>query len=199
VVTNGGFFGYDQAGNAIPLGLVVSAGKALNRRMPWSTGGFLVRDARGIGIVPVGTIGFEGAVQEALQSKPIVVEQGGNGIHNQDEALFDRVAVGLSADGMLVTAGVFGAEGQGGTLYEFGEALAQRVGHPAPGLLNALAMDGGPGAHIYVPSLKKHLGSGRRSCHGDRALASVWNTHGSGSLPSPLSARARSTRRCCQP
>ena len=60
------------------------------------------------------------------------------------------MAVGISRAGRIIIAGAFSPNQAGATLFEFAEALiAFGVGQKDE-LVTAIAMDGGPGAHIYV-------------------------------------------------
>ncbi len=154
LVISGGFFGYDTNGHLIPLGLLVDSGRRASRQVKWSSGGMLFEDSAGIRIVRAADYKPETAPADAVQSKPMVVMGGLNDMPVDDTHLSDRVAIGLTNTGDVLVAGVFGddEDSNGATLHEMGDLMV------AAGAVSALAMDGGPSSHIYIPWLRMHLG-----------------------------------------
>lgn len=155
VVMSGGFFGYNKDGDLIPLGLVVDGGRLASRQIKWITGGMIIQGPDGIRIVRAVDYQAGNLISDAIQSKPMLVMGGLNDMPREGLKRSDRVGIGLSETGDLIIAGVFGADegaGGGATLYELAEIMLKA------GAQSALALDGGPSAHIYLPWLKKHLG-----------------------------------------
>lgn len=155
LVMSGGFFGYNKEGNLIPLGLVVDGGRITSRQIKWTSGGMIVQGQDGIRIVRVSDYQADPLVSSAIQSKPMLVMGGINDMTADSVKRSDRIGVGLSSGGDFIVVGIFGADegaGGGATLYELAEIMRKA------GAQSALALDGGPSAHIYIPWIKKHLG-----------------------------------------
>lgn len=153
LVASGGFFGYDEAGHLMPLGLLIDAGRRISRPVRWQSGGMITQGPDGISIVRVADYQADPLVSDALQSKPMLVMDRRNDMPEGESKLSDRIAVGLTERGDVLIIGMFGEQMLGGaTLYELAELM--RVS----GASEALALDGGPSAHIYIPWLKIHLG-----------------------------------------
>ena len=159
VATNGSFFGYDVKGKHVALGLVIADGHRNNRRIAWARGGFLVHSRAGnTRIVPVARYRQQPDDTSVIQSKPLLVEDGRNGIHQDDGERFNRTAVAITTSGKLLVAGAFEGFGRSASLYEFATFLLALRASDGSSVQWALAMDGGPGAQIYVPSMKLHFG-----------------------------------------
>jgi len=157
-IVNGGYYGLDGAGKRIPLGLVVSEGTRRNRRATlWKTGGVLTGSP--LGILPLAKVSDTLDARYAVQSKPMLVEDGKLGIRSTQGDLANRSAVALTRSGDVIVAVAFMPSDQAATLYEFAEFLATDVKRGGPGADWALAMDGGPGAHAYFPAAARHCGS----------------------------------------
>jgi hypothetical protein len=155
---NGGFFGYNGTGNHLPLGLVVANGRRRNRLMPWRSGGVLVANDDGaIQVVPIRRFSAFMPMSGAVQSKPLLVENGAVAVRGQDPR-FNRSAVALTDHGTLVLAGAFESFGRALSLKEFATFLVDLHAFDNIRIDVALAMDGGPGAHLYFPPLAKHYG-----------------------------------------
>jgi hypothetical protein len=103
---------------------------------------------------------FEGAGEdppEAIQCKPLLVDGGLTAMKSDDHRRDDRLAIGIGGDGGVIIA--LATQPQGAlTLYEFSEFLLIPRQKGGPGCVKALNLDGGPGAHVYVPALNLHLG-----------------------------------------
>ena len=159
VAINGSFFGYDAKGQWIPLGLIVEEGVRKNRQIGWDRGGFLVHDKKsGAKIVPVHSYKLGANDLSVIQSKPLLVESGKNGIYRDDGERFNRTAVAISTSGKIIIAGAFEGFGRAASLYEFARFLLSIKCADGSSIKWALAMDGGPGAQIYVPSIKMNFG-----------------------------------------
>lgn len=152
LVVNGGFFGYDAKGKYISLGLVRSNGQRLNSIMPWSSGGVLVGSGKKIALLP--SIHKRRAAEwsEAIQSKPIVVANDNVDVRNNlRDANFNRVSIALTKEENIYVLGVFHNFGEAMTLAEFAGVMVMLANKRHISITGALAMDGGPGAHLYVP------------------------------------------------
>jgi hypothetical protein len=155
---NGGFFGYSRSGKYMPLGLVVSHGRKTSPLAPWRTGGVMYQDlSNEVRVAPVRAFRLPPSTSQALQSKPLLVEGGRVAIRSEDSR-FNRSAVGLASDGAIVLAGTFESFGRAMSLKEFATFLVALEQIGGVRVLEALAMDGGPGAHLYFPALSKHYG-----------------------------------------
>ena len=158
VLMNGGYFGQADRTHFVPLGLVVADGTRINKLRAWSSGGVIYATT------PKSAVRIERISEfaqsepfEALQSKPLLIEDSEMGIRSDDHQLANRTAVALCSDGSLVLVGAF-AEGGAVSLYEFATLLKSGKLSRSP-VSYALNMDGGPGSHMYVPSLNLHFGS----------------------------------------
>lgn len=159
-VVGGGFYGYDSSGNETPIGLTRENNVRKVAFIPWSSGGVLASDGMGdVKIFPVesGTQGGRWAF--ALQSKPIIILNGNVDVsRNQRDSDFNRVAVGLTREGDILILGLFHVFGQAGTLVQFSRIYKDVADKRGVKILRALAMDGGAGAQIHIPQMKKSFG-----------------------------------------
>jgi hypothetical protein len=158
ITIQGGFFGEKQDGTFYALGLIISDGKRRSSKMQWSSGGVLYARDGVTKIDHVSSVTNDFSAQQAIQSKPLVVENGQNGIYTPDKARFNRVGVGISKSGNIVVAGVFSPDQEGATLFGFAEALIAFGALLKDPLVSAIAMDGGPGAHIYISDGQRLFG-----------------------------------------
>lgn len=153
LVVTGGFFGYDTKGRYMPIGLVRSEGKRLNSIIPWSTGGVLVGSPGKMAILPVRHIEEAAKWEEAIQSKPILIVKNQIDVKkNLRDGNFNRVSIGLTTDDRIYVVGIFHNFGEAVTLVEHAEVMIHLANQRNLAIASALAMDGGPGAHIYVPA-----------------------------------------------
>ena len=157
-VVNGGFFGLNSLNRFVPLGLIISEGRVKNKRTNWRTGGVITQTAKSIQITPIRSFTNSGSTIEAIQSKPLLVNNGKVEIYSDDYKLFNRTAVGLDSDKNVIVAGAFSDNGKALSLFEFASFLATPRAHGGPAVGVALAMDGGPGAHLFFPTLNLHFG-----------------------------------------
>ncbi len=162
-VMTGGFFGVGPGGRLIPLGLVKADGKTYSARHNWTSGGIVAASASGVLILPIARVGAVSAHTDALQSKPLLVEDGRDGIRSAGDDRFDRSAVALDASGRIYFFVLHEPSGAAGSLAEFSRLLLGYRSSDGQPIRHALAMDGGPGAHLYVPSLDRHCGAGTPS------------------------------------
>lgn len=159
-VMTGGFFGLDKAGNPIPLGLIVSNGKTLSPKHPWTSGGLVAASESDVVILPVARFDEARKYSEVAQSKPLLVENGRDGIRTPTADRFDRSAIAVDRKGGLYFIVIHEPAGSAASLAEFSHLLVKFKSSKGEFLQWALAMDGGPGAHLYIPSLSKHCGAG---------------------------------------
>lgn len=159
LLMNGGYFGQKDSAHFMPLGLLIADGVRISKRWPWSSGGiFFAPSAKSPAhIVPIKDFRNISDAFEAIQSKPLLVEASHMGIRSDDHQLANRTAVAVCSDGTFLFAGAF-AEGGAVSLYEFAALLESGKLYKSP-VENALNMDGGPGAHIFVPVLHLHFGN----------------------------------------
>jgi hypothetical protein len=159
-VMSGGFFDIDPSGRLIPLGLVKADGKTVSARFNWTSGGIVAASAHGVSILPIASAGAASDHSDVLQSKPLLVEDGRDGIRSAGDDRFDRSAIALDARGHIYFFVLHEPSGAAGSLAEFSRLLLGYRSSDGQPILNALAMDGGPGAHLYVPALGRHCGAG---------------------------------------
>ena len=159
IVMSGGFFDEGKDGK-MPVGLLISEGKVLSDVATWESGGILFQNEVSLGIIPIGYFEHinKSKLKYAIQSKPLVVQDSRNGIYSDDKIFFDRVGVGFTNDNQLIIGGAFNRSIQALSLYQFGKLMATKKEDDGPDGKLILAMDGGPGAHIYIPSLDLHFG-----------------------------------------
>lgn len=158
-LVNGGFFSMSEDLRYSPLGLVVCSGKTVSRLNPSGVGGIFFRQGQHSDIVALKTFSRNTSVDEAIQCLPILVKDGIRDVFTDRRDLFDRTCVAIGHDGSFIIGGAFGRDGIGPSLYEFADLLAVPSGDGGPGIRIALAMDGGPGAHLYFPQKELHFGS----------------------------------------
>lgn len=159
-VVGGGFYGYDKDGDETPIGLTRENGVRKVALMPWSHGGVLTSDGDGhLRIYPANTAGQGGQWKFALQSKPIIILNGNVDVaKNLRDSDFNRVAIGTNTDGDILILGLFHSFGQAGTLVQFSRIYKEVANKRGVKILRALAMDGGAGAQIHIPQMKKSFG-----------------------------------------
>lgn len=160
VVVGGGFFGYNSNGKETPIGLTREDNVRKVALMPWSHGGVLTSDGKGtLRIFPAESANQGGRWPYALQSKPIIILNGKVDVaKNLRDANFNRVAVGTTAEGDILIVGLFHGFGQAATLVKFSEIYKRIADRRSLKILRALAMDGGAGAQIHIPSLDMSFG-----------------------------------------
>lgn len=164
VLTSGGFYGRDAEGKPMPLWLSIAGGRVLSPFVGRRYGGVMARKPgqTRTHIFPVRQFPHAEPWAEALQSSPLIVDQGRNDMHRDDGKRFNRLAIGLDAAGNLMILGAFRANLRAVSLYAFAEialAVGQRIGFD---LEQALALDGGPSARIYLPGSGRFWGYGGR-------------------------------------
>ncbi|MBV7510024.1 MULTISPECIES: phosphodiester glycosidase family protein [unclassified Pseudomonas] len=165
LIASGGFFGFRSDGAEKPIGLIRSNGKRLVKLMEWDHGGILVSDRKGnVKIIPAQNRNQAGAWSEAVQSKPIIVYKGAVDIRkNPRDAEFNRVAVGYTLEGEMLVVGVFHSFSQASTLYDFAQTFKEIADSRRLKIHRAIALDGGAGAQIHIPSKGLLFGDSGRS------------------------------------
>lgn len=158
VLVNGGYFGTNDGSHFYPLGLVIAHGKRLSKTWNWNTGGVLFASSDSSArIVPIRDFS-DYAVTDAIQSKPLLVEHSRSGIRSDTGEIANRTAIAIGNNGSLIIAGAFNDDNYALTLYEFAQVLTSRQ-WGTEDIDYALNLDGGPGAHICVPSLNLQFGN----------------------------------------
>jgi hypothetical protein len=160
-LVNGGFYGYDSSYKGTPLGLLISSGNRLSDfAHNWTSGGILlVREELDIQIIPISQKNELGTPKEALQSKPLVFENGLRAVkRNTKDQPFNRTSIGLTAKGDLFIAGAFRDDNQALTLYDFARFLELLGQVRSVHVQTALNLDGATDAHLHVTSPSRHWG-----------------------------------------
>jgi uncharacterized protein YigE (DUF2233 family) len=161
VLLNGGFYGFDDAHKGVPVGLLVSDGVQVSGpALSWKSGGIVFsREDSNVNIVPIASRLEIGSPKHALQSKPLLIEDGVLAVkHDKNDHPFNRSAIGLTATGDLIVVGAFREDGQALTIYDFGRFLV--LLGPLKGLRIkiALNLDGATDAHFYISPSRMHFG-----------------------------------------
>ena len=141
-----------------PEGLVRANGRDVAKLKPEMGGGVAFQQGPIFTIVPTAAFAeLSDQVSDALQCKPMLVENRQSGMKSDDHRRDDRLAIANDSDGGIIVA--LATQPQGAlTLVEFANFLIIPKNAGGPGAVNALNLDGGPGAHIYIPALNMHLG-----------------------------------------
>lgn len=156
----GGFFGFDTSGNHVPLGLIKMDGERKNVQFPWSSGGVVFGEQRNLAISRIAAFKDSASILTAVQSKPLLVEDGLDGIRSLTGQKFDRSAIAITSSGQVLISVIHSPGGRTAELAEYSALLLKWRDQEGGKVTWALAMDGGPGAHLYVPALKRHCGTG---------------------------------------
>jgi hypothetical protein len=153
-VVSGGFFGR----NGAPDGLVLADDSVHNELAAWTEGGVLTQRNGRIAIVPISAFRL-GGDEHALQSKPILVRNRTiDGITPAQMTMADRIGVAIRGDELLIV-GAWRDDGRAITQFEFAQLLALRRAEGGLGVDSALGLDGGPSAHLFLPSQRRHFGA----------------------------------------
>jgi hypothetical protein len=146
-VVNGGYF----EPNFRPSGWLKDAGLELTPKGDTSKGGVFALGAPGIYVGPFAELGFEPEL--AVQSFPLIVEQGGkSGIHSDDGRRAARTVVCM-VGGKLHFIVVAAPRGEGPTLFE-SAALMRDSAPRGFGCSVALNLDGGPSSGVrFAPQV----------------------------------------------
>jgi uncharacterized protein YigE (DUF2233 family) len=158
VITNGGFYAQGEGGRKLPLGLVISDGITKSKFSDRRYGGVIVFDQKAT-VFRRAAYKYQKGHRQALQSSPILIFDSKNDMGKPDETKFDRTAIGVSSSGRLLVFGAFASNTQAMTLWEFTIAILSASKKQHLDVKSVLALDGGPSSHVYVPSLKLHLGN----------------------------------------
>jgi len=157
IVTSGGYFGYDAKNRYMPLGLLVSQGRVVRAVKPWRTGGVVSQRSGSIDVTPLGGFAGPPEVDEALESMPLLFGNGRVMAPFRGGAA-NRAAIGVAADGTVIIAGVFAPADRAATLEQFAEFMNTAARRRGMTIKSVVALDGGPSAHLFIPSLELHFG-----------------------------------------
>jgi hypothetical protein len=158
VLVNGGFFAVDDKDAPRPTGFIVANGNRLSAFVRTQVGGVLTATGDQHRVIPARLFDPAIGYRDAVQGRPILVYNGMRGVQSDDRRLFDRVAIGVTQSGSVLVAGAFNDNGQAVSLYEFAEMLVRASKVYGLELAEAINLDGGPSAHIYLPRLRRHFG-----------------------------------------
>lgn len=160
LLVNGGFFGYAKNGSYIPLGLVRHKAANRNPVIPWKSGGMLASDGKRITIVPVSERASALDYPEVLQSKPVILHDNAVAVReNPADVPSNRVAIATTTDGKVIIVGVFTERDDAMLQLEFASTFLSVASQYRLPVIDALSMDGGSSAHLYIPALKLHFGN----------------------------------------
>lgn len=156
---NGSFFEGRPGAGERPMGLLRQDGATRQGPTPGRSGGFLtITDGR-VQIRDRRHVAEAAASRWAIESSPILVQDGDSGMRRDDHVRADRVAAGVTTAGVLCLAGAF-AQGQATvSLFEFEQLCRQAARSTGDSVTDLIAMDGGPSAHLWLPTLGRLYGS----------------------------------------
>jgi len=154
---NGSFFEGDRRSEHIQ-GLLRLDGITLRGPSDRTYGGFLTTDGRTFRIFGRDQAAAAQKADSAIESSPILIQDGQNGMRRDDGVRADRVAAGLSTDGDVALFAAVGRNGGGVSLYEFEELIRAAAATPGKTLADVIALDGGPSAHLWLPRQDVFLG-----------------------------------------
>jgi hypothetical protein len=154
VVVNGNFF-IDTDNVKSPLGLLKVKGRVINGVSSRKTGGFLA-------VKPDGTITIfirseakqAELATDVVESTPVLIHDGMDVMRGDDHVKFDRVAVGNARHGDLIFVGAFANQQKALSLAELARLAAAAARTRGVEINGLLAMDGGPSAHLWLPTAK---------------------------------------------
>ncbi len=142
LVVNGGFFEIDSERRLAPTGFVVSGGGRAGGYQPAGGSALLYSSGGRIGIDWSRNWETLGALDEAVQAGPMVVDPGGkNGVKANDFNRANRTAVCLSGSRVIAVVATGGL-----SLFELGEILAASERDGGFECERAINLDGGPSA-----------------------------------------------------
>lgn len=159
-VLNGGFFGR----NGAPVGLVIASGVQRSARDRNRTeGGVIIQEKGKVLIRRISGVTSLSQIEQALQAWPILVwDSKVDNINPNAECSparragcpANRVAVAIRGDELLfvIALGSY-------TPYEFARWLSEPSAKGGLAVNQALGLDGGPSAHLYLPRPGIHLGN----------------------------------------
>ena len=159
VVINGGFFRRGGNDEFEPLGLVVSESAERNPLAAFSTGGIAAWKGERLTITPIGVYSPDPTDREAIQSTPIIIWADTVDVRATSADRFNRTAIARTDSNEIVIVGAFMPSGRAMTVFEFATALMSLPLRGGPRVREGLAMDAGPGAHVYVPETGSHFGN----------------------------------------
>jgi hypothetical protein len=149
---NGSFFeGRPGAPDERPMGLLRIAGQTRYPTSHRRGGGFLIADDRPVRIVDRGHAAIAEAARWAVESSPVLIYRGANGMRRDDGVRYDRVAAGVSVSGRPLLLGAFGRGQDCVSLYEFEQLARAAASAHGEAIADLIAMDGGPSAHLLLP------------------------------------------------
>jgi hypothetical protein len=156
----GGTYWRNSGDGKVPEGLLIVDGNVRFPMARWTAGGFLRQAQQGPSIRTIDEgVGEARGLRLALQSKPVLVDNGQIALKGDLMDRSDRIAVGNDDSGAFLVCGAF-RNGRALSLVEFARFLCIPRSRNGPGFVRALNLDGGPGAHLYIPRLHRHFGIG---------------------------------------
>lgn len=160
VVMSGGFFDTDN-GNKHPIGLVIENFREISEYHLWDEGGILIQQpGEDFLIVPVDmyeVMEFQ-RINYALQSLPLVVEDGEIAIRSKSSKKGHRIGIGYDKSGNVIIACGFAPHPASFSLYDFAHLLTYPESKGGPDLDSFIALDGGPSIYLHIPSLNLRFG-----------------------------------------
>jgi uncharacterized protein YigE (DUF2233 family) len=160
VLINGGFYAFNKNNRESPIGLLISDGQQVSPvAQSWKSGGVLVKKNVDVDIVPISQKHDLGILDQALQSKPLLIENGSLAVkRNLKDEPFNRSAVGLTEKGDIVFVGAFKDDNQAVTLYDFAQFMKLLKAAKGVNVKVALNLDGATDSHLFIVSSGRHFG-----------------------------------------
>ncbi|KKR32774.1 MAG: hypothetical protein A2042_06750 [Candidatus Schekmanbacteria bacterium GWA2_38_11] len=151
----GGFYDYGKDRKGFkPVGILIVDGQKIAKWMAGVNGIFIVNQDGATDIIDKGKYKYSPDILQAVQSGPILVNDGGIKIDKPSSfnefKILPRTAVGITKDKKIIM--VAGETGYNGlSLYELAEIMKRLESD------KALNMDGGPSAQMYLATKKTEL------------------------------------------
>lgn len=160
VSMTGSYYGVNLKDQPIVLGLVKENGTVTSPKINWSSGGFVAQSNTSLEIIPIKNKFNTGSYISIIQSKPILVHNGKQGINSSNmQDLYSRSAIGVSKNNEKFLFVVYNKNtGSGVSLQQFSDLIINFSQRNKVENITALSMDGGASAHLYIPKIKRHCG-----------------------------------------
>ncbi len=165
--------GFSRRG-CVPDGFVVAAHARVNTTVTrWTENGNLIGGmlvSRGLGQLAIErTSDFvarneseDHTIQDALQSKPILVMNGADDRVKEDEPS-NRMAIGLTSSGEIVIVGAVRSGWSALSLQEMVKLLLIPESANGPGAVSAINLEGAD-AQLYIPALDRYFAEDSPTC-----------------------------------
>jgi uncharacterized protein YigE (DUF2233 family) len=109
-------------------------------------------------VTPIGSFLANSESLSAVQTKPLLVNDGAIVVRSRNDAPFNETAIGVTSESRLLIIGAFSPDGNAISLRSFARFARLPRNLNGPAAATAVALDGGPGAQLYFPQRAVHFG-----------------------------------------